>query len=348
MPAVTDRAGLLFSIGWMYIENLTTPNPIMKQINHHLIHILLIGMLVSIGPIQSYGQADDQKAILITGATSGIGLKTAKLLASKGYFVYAGARKQADMDRLNAMENMLAVRLDVTKQEDIDAAVETIEKAGRGLYGLINNAGVGAQAPLIEADEDDLKWLFDVNVFGPFRVTKAFAPLILESKGRISTTGSIAGILSGMFYGPYSMSKHAMEAFADALAVELEPFGVNVSIIEPGAFESRIWGKVGAEMEKDLEKYKGSRYEKEFRERLDSRINDTRKEPDAVAEAFYRAMSDSNPKRRYMVVPNENQGKATIRQAMREMLQLNENQNYKLTNEELMTTMKEMLSEMGQ
>ena len=108
----------------------------------------------------------------------------------------------------------------------------------------MNNAGVGVLGPLVEIPESEVEFVFDVNVYGPYRVTKAFAPLIMESKGRITTTGSVAGIQSGLFYGPYSMSKHAMEAFTDSLAVEMEKFDVGVSIIEPGGFNSKIGGKV--------------------------------------------------------------------------------------------------------
>lgn len=141
----------------------------------------------------------DQKAILVTGASSGIGLKITELLSSKGYFVYAGARKQEDLDRLNAMNNVQSVKLDVNKWDEINAAVEVVENGGIGLYAIVNNAGVGILAPLIEVDEEDLDYIFNVNIYGPYRITKAFAPLIIESKGRVTTIGSISGILPGKF-----------------------------------------------------------------------------------------------------------------------------------------------------
>ena len=187
----------------------------------------------------TYAEDDGQKAILITGATTGIGRNLAETLAAKGHFVYAGARKQADMDELNAIDNIMAVRLDVTKQDEIDAAVALITREGRGLYGLVNNAGVAVVAPMIEVTEGDMQFQMDVNLFGPYRVTKAFAPMIIESKGRITTTGSISGILSSGFLGPYSMSKHAIEAFTDSLATEMEKFDVNYVRLFSG-------GRVGA------------------------------------------------------------------------------------------------------
>ena len=162
-----------------------------------------------------------QKAVLVTGASTGIGRKITEKLAAEGYFVYAGARKDEDIEALNLIENVRAVRLDVTIQEDIDAAVNTVEAGGLGLYGLVNNAGVNVLAPLIEIDEAELDFLFDVNIYGPYRITKAFAPLIIESQGRISNISSISGTLSGPLYGIYSMSKHALEAYTDSLTIEM-------------------------------------------------------------------------------------------------------------------------------
>ena len=107
-------------------------------------------------------QAADTRAILITGASSGIGKRTAEHLAAQGFYVYAGARKQEDLDRLNALENVEAVRLDVTDADDIKAAITQVEKGGRGLYGVVNNAGVAMMQPLVEVEEDQLDFLFDV------------------------------------------------------------------------------------------------------------------------------------------------------------------------------------------
>jgi NAD(P)-dependent dehydrogenase (short-subunit alcohol dehydrogenase family) len=203
--------------------------------------ILLIAITALTG--QSIANADatpDQKAVLVTGASSGLGRVMAETMAANGYFVYAGARKDKDLEDLNAIENIQGVRLDVNKQDQIDAAVKTISEAGRGLYGLVNNAGVVVIQPLIEIEEQDFDFQMNVNIYGPYRVTRAFAPLIIESKGRISIIGSISGTLSSATWGPYSMTKFAMEAYADALADEMKSFGVDVSLIEPGAYRSNI------------------------------------------------------------------------------------------------------------
>ena len=286
-----------------------------------------------------------QKAVLITGASTGIGRNMAETLAAEGHFVYAGARKQADLDELNAIDNIQAIRLDVTVHEEIDAAVETIRKEGRGLYGLVNNAGVSVSGPLIEIDEDDMQFQMDVNLFGPYRVSKAFAPLIIESHGRITTTGSISGILSGVLYGPYSMSKHAMEAFTDSLAAEMAKFDVQVSVIEPGNYNSAIVSTKLRRMAERDQTADGSLYVEEI-ERLLERPADRSiyKEPDEVSAALMHAMFDENPKRRYMVVPNEREAEVTIRQMVTELVQLNERQVYTYDREALIGMLDEALA----
>jgi len=173
--------------------------------------------------IESRAEAPAAEAVLVTGASTGIGRKITEHLAAKGYFVYAGARKQADLDALGAIRNVQSIKLDVTRQEDIDAAVATITKAGRGLYGLVNNAGVATVGNATDTTVEEFTLIMDVNVFGPWRVTRAFAPMIIASKGRITTIGSISGILAPRDLTAYAMSKHAMEAFADSTALQMAP-----------------------------------------------------------------------------------------------------------------------------
>lgn len=289
-------------------------------------------------------QDEEQKAILVTGATTGIGRHLAETLAEAGHFVYAGARKQADMNELNAIDNIMAVRLDVTKQEDIDAAVELVTNEGRGLYGLINNAGVAVLGSLIEIDEDDMQFQMDVNLFGPYRVTKAFAPLLIASKGRVSTTGSISGILSGKLFGPYSMSKHAIEAYADSLAREMEQFGVAVSVVEPGNYNSAIGETLKRRLQEKGVTGEGSLF-KEDMEAMLERVGprEQYKEPAEVSAAFMHFLFDDNPQRRYMVVPNEREANVTIRKIIEETVQLNEMQGYKYSRDELVAMLDEAL-----
>ena len=311
--------------------------------------IFLAVAILTISPVHAEQEkTGTQKAVLITGASTGIGRAMAELIASKGHFVYAGARKDKDMAELNAIDNILAVRLDVTDQAQIDAAVKTITEAGRGLYGLINNAGVAVVYALAEAPDSEVEWLMDVNLYGPFRVTKAFAPLIIESKGRISTTGSISGILSGPAFGPYSMSKHAMEAFSDSLGREMDNAGVHVSIIEPGNYKSDIGKNVLARMKKKGYDKDDSPFKATY-DRVsgweDEDAENGSGDPQEVARAALHAMFDENPKRRYLVVPNQEQAGWTIKKAIQELAQLNQDHAFSYSRDDLVKMLDEALKE---
>jgi len=307
---------------------------------------MILTLIVSAGWLffstANAAEADDsstgeaQKAVLVTGASSGIGLKITETLAANGHFVFAGARKQEDIDRLNAMDNVQAVRLDVTIPSDIDAAVATVRDSGKILYGLVNNAGVAILGPLIEVDDDELEWLFDVNVFGVYRVTQAFAPMLIKSRGRIANIGSISGTLSSAYLGQYQMSKHAIEAYTDTLAIELERFGVSVSVIEPGNYKSDISMSAGERMAKKGYVREGSPYADDLNQYLNRPSDRSQyKEPDEVAEAAMHALFDATPKRRYMVVPNETEAGWTINKAIEEVVQLNDWQAYSYSREQL-------------
>jgi NAD(P)-dependent dehydrogenase (short-subunit alcohol dehydrogenase family) len=285
----------------------------------------------------SASENGEQKAILLTGSSSGIGRKTAELLAAKGFFVYAGARKEKDLKELSAIKNVQGVRLDVTIPSEIEAAVKTIKDGGRGLFGLINNAGVAVLAPLIEVQEDDLDFVMDVNVFGPYRVSKAFAPMIIESKGRISTTGSLAGIATWGLGGPYTMSKHAVEAYTDVLAAEMAPFGVRVSVVEPGNYKSKITTSMHKRLDDKGYTSEGSRFKGAMDRVLGGPQDRAQfKEPDEVAEAFLHAMTSDDPKRRYLVVPNQGEAQFTIQAALNKVVQLNDDHAHSFDKEELL------------
>ena len=305
----------------------------MKNLTRVTTLMIVAGLItagLAVGPVSGSESAAkvevdaSQKAVLVTGASTGIGRKITELLAARGVFVYAGARKENDLNELDAMDNVQSIRLDVTIQEDIDAAVETISNEGRGLYGLVNNAGVAILAPLIEVEESELDFIFDVNIYGPYRISKAFSPLIIESKGRITTISSISGILSGTFFGPYSMSKHAMEAYSDSLAREMGKFDVKVSVVEPGNYTSAIGTTLKKRMDAQGIDLEDSLYQEEMQAIVD-RVGDRsqHKEPDEVAEAVYHALFDPTPKMRYMVVPNQKEAEWTIRKAIQELVQLN-------------------------
>jgi len=272
-------------------------------------------------------QATSPRAVLVTGASSGIGRKITERLSEKGIFVYAGARSQKDLDDLNSIKNVQAVRLDVTAPADIAGAVETVKKGGRGLYGVVNNAGIAVVAPLVEVSEKDMNDIVNVNLLGPYRITKAFAPMLFESKGRVVNISSLNGIVASPMIGPYSMTKHGIEAYGDGLSQELARFGVKVALIEPGNYGTDIGKSVIART--DTNAYKGSRFEAQMRSALNSmRAFESYPAPDEVADAVYDAITSDTPKLRYLVVPAQNQAAIAIRKVIEELVQLNADQKF--------------------
>jgi NAD(P)-dependent dehydrogenase (short-subunit alcohol dehydrogenase family) len=291
-----------------------------------------LALAVSLSVSHAQEATPTRKAVLVTGASTGIGHKITEQLTAAGYFVYAGARKDSDLAALNAMKNVQALRLDVTRKEDIDSAVATVTKAGRGLHGLVNNAGVATPGPLADLTMDEFDLQMKVNVYGPVRMVKAFLPLLVASKGRITNIGSISGILAGKDLNAYAMTKHAMEAFTDSLAAELAPQGIVVNIVEPGNFNSEI----GASATK--------------RTGMQSRMTDRSryKQPDEVAAAVQQALFDANPKRRYMVTPDQREAEITIRKQLEQLVQLNEGQPYTYERDTLVKMLDEILAQARQ
>ena len=290
--------------------------------------------------------ADDQKSVLVTGSSTGIGRNLTETLAANGYHVYAGARKDKDLAALNAIDNVTAVKLDVTQQDQVDAVVKMITESGTGLYGLVNNAGVGGGGTVLETPVKDQTFVYTVNVEGVYRTTKAFAPLVIESKGRIVTTGSIAGTISAIpGFSAYSGSKHWIEAYTDSLATEMEPLGVVVSVVEPGNYKSSIRRSsvsrgiektkaAGGEVTEEMQKAYESTAEREL----------SYKEPDEVSEAFMHALFDEKPLRRYVVVPNAQEQERTISTQVNELVQLNQWGPYSYTRDQLVELLDKALS----
>lgn len=307
----------------------------------------LMAMLLAVPAWSVVAEASDgQKAVLVTGASSGIGRAIAELLADNGFHVYAGARKEQDLKALDALANMSSVRLDVTLQEEVDAAVEFVRAQGRGLHGIVNNAGVYTGGPVTETPASELEWLIDVNLIGVYRITRAFAPLVIESGGHISTISSISGILSGWGFSHYSASKHAVEGFADSLARELEPLGVSVSLIEPGNFNSNIGESAMKRMGDRFRIDESSPYHSAYQNLIGYLENPRTayKEPTAVAEAALHAMSSDRPLRRYMVVPDESEARWTIAKAIEEVAELNQWQAYQYSRVELIDMLDDALA----
>jgi NAD(P)-dependent dehydrogenase (short-subunit alcohol dehydrogenase family) len=277
--------------------------------------VMMIASFIGHGTVAANARpADDshRPAVLVTGASAGIGRKVAERLAAEGYYVFAGARKEQDLKALDAIPNVRGVRLDVTSPADVAAAVEIVRASGRALHGIVNNAGVAVVDPVLNTRDDDFDFQMQVNVYGVFRVTKAFAPLVIESKGRIVNISSISAFLSDSGTSAYTMSKAAVEAFTNVLAAEMAPLGVSVIAVEPGAYNTDI-------LKPALERSVTKGF---------SADRSTMKPPDEVANVVLQALSDAKPKRRYMIVPEQSQAEETIRGVVDVLVQLNEDQAY--------------------
>jgi NAD(P)-dependent dehydrogenase (short-subunit alcohol dehydrogenase family) len=190
----------------------------------------------------------NSKIVLITGATAGIGRTTALHLARLGHHVIATGRKQAELTRLvtEALalgDKLDAVSLDVTSSESIAAAVEAVGRltGGQGPDVLVNNAGFGVLGPTSEISDAEMRRQYDTNVFGLMNVTRAFLPRMRERRaGRIINVSSVGGRITLPYFGVYSSTKYAVESLSDALRYELRPFGIDVTLIEPGVIRTNF------------------------------------------------------------------------------------------------------------
>jgi NAD(P)-dependent dehydrogenase (short-subunit alcohol dehydrogenase family) len=296
------------------------------MISKTAITLVISAVLLLSNPIDA--TAADTRAVLVTGASSGIGRNIAERLASEGYFVYAGARKDHDINALSAIDNIQGIRLDVTIQADIDAAVEAVRDGGRGLYGIVNNAGVVVMGILAETAESELDFVFDVNVYGPYRIVKAFAPFIVESKGRMTHISSMAGIKSSPAYGVYGMSKHALEAYSDSLVFEMGTVGVRSSVIEPGPYKSNAVAsncKRRNEQDYDPAASLFADLAHELAELCKSNSFPDFPEPDQVADAVMHALFSDDPKQRYLAVNDQRQAEAMVRDVLKNLVEINSN-----------------------
>lgn len=240
--------------------------------------------------------------MLVTGASSGIGAAIARHLAGRGFRVFGTVRRAADGAAL-ARDGVTPVEMDVTDTESIARGRREVERvlAGVPLAGLVNNAGIPAAGPLELLPVDELRRVFEVNVFGPVAVTQAFLPLLKAARGRIVNISSVAGRSVLPFMSPYAASKFALEAISDALRRELRPFGVAVTVIEPGSFRSKIWNKVEA---MDLARYRGSAYEQVLERFRAAALRGAERAPppDKVAGAVGRALTTRRAPIRVLVV----------------------------------------------
>jgi NAD(P)-dependent dehydrogenase (short-subunit alcohol dehydrogenase family) len=254
-----------------------------------------------------------EKAVLITGASSGIGKASAVRLAREGFRVFAGVRRQESIES-SGSENSGPIEpivLDVTKQDQISEAVRLVADKVRdhGLYGLINNAGWGDPGPLEYVPLDDIRRQFEVNVFGPIAVTQAFLPLVRRAVGRIVNMGSVGDRITMPFGGALCASKSALASMTEALRLELRPWGIHVCLVEPGAISTPAVDKTASQGRKLLGSLppEGARqYGPMFRAFLDRAMRHAREgsPPEVVASVVLEALSADKPKTRYPVGKN--------------------------------------------
>ena len=296
--------------------------------------------------------------ILVTGASSGIGHYLTKYLAERGHSVYATARKAADLAALAEIESVTPLALDVRNPAQIQAAYELIAGRGLGLYGLVNNAGIGALGPLHTWNEAEMLEIFDVNVFGPHRMSNAFVRLLIESQGRIVNIGSQGGLITSKYYGPYTMTKHALEAYTEALHLELEPYGVMVSIVQPGGIISEIGANSAAGTFARFERAAPpfaeeaqqvlASFQEEPEEISDdapeSETNRKPSSPEIVSEAVYQALFSPKPKRHYLVGTHW-EGNRVIHALIAKLLDENDNPQHNYSRDELVALLDQHLAQ---
>jgi NAD(P)-dependent dehydrogenase (short-subunit alcohol dehydrogenase family) len=248
--------------------------------------------------------------VFITGTSSGIGEDAALRLDALGHRIFAGVRRAADGDALaaRASDRLTAVICDVADEVSIEAALLQIGEAvgDDGLQGLVNNAGVARAGPVEHLPLDEWRSQFEVNVIGQVAVTRATIPLLREGNGRICFVGSISGRLGSPLMGPYTGSKFAVEGIAQSLREELRPWGIEVSVVEPGPVKTKIWEK-GRAYAAEIEERLGPEATARYREQIDGAVKgiDTNERigvsPSKTSKAIEHALFASRPKHRYLV-----------------------------------------------
>ena len=253
------------------------------------------------------------RSVVITGASTGIGWATAKLLLARGFRVFGSVRKKADADRLKSEfgANFTPLLFDVTDEAAVLSAAHEVRAAlnSETLFGLVNNAGIAVAGPVLEISVDQFRHQLEVNVIGPVIATQAFGPLLgsdrtLKGKpGRIVMISSVAGKTGNPLLSPYSASKHAIEGLSESLRRELMLFGIDVIVVAPGAVKTPIWAKAD---EVDLTPYSNSPYlpALERIRKFMTHLGEIGLPPEKIAECIAEALTSAHPKMRYSITPD--------------------------------------------
>lgn len=250
-------------------------------------------------------------AVVITGASTGIGQAAALHLPSLGFKVFAGVRRDEDAERLRAAGNgaIEPLHIEVTDQASIERAAQAVAASlnGGGLAGLVNNAGIAVPGPLEYLPIEEFRRQIEVNLIGQVAVTQAFLPMLRRARGRIVNIGSIGGRVALPLLGPYAASKHAMEGLSDSLRRELRPSGIRVSLVRPGPIATEIWERGNTTADDLLERMPG--VETHYGPAIEaSRAWASERAgeavpPSVVAEVVGDALTADKPRTRYLVGP---------------------------------------------
>jgi NAD(P)-dependent dehydrogenase (short-subunit alcohol dehydrogenase family) len=253
------------------------------------------------------------KRVVITGTSTGIGYATVRVLLQRGFRVFGSVRNKEDADRLQSEFGDLFAPLlfDVTDESAVqNAAAKVSEMLGdETLDGLVNNAGIEAAGPLAHLATDEFRYQLEVNLIGPFVVTKAFLPLLgadparKGDPGKIVNISSTSGRIAGPFTGAYAASKFGLEGYSDSLRRELILFGIDVIVIRPGAIVTPIWQKSDTGLAKRFGDTPFAEALAKF-EQYAAKEGATGFPPAVVGDTIYRALTTKRSKVRYAIVPN--------------------------------------------
>ncbi len=249
-----------------------------------------------------------QKSILVTGGGMGLGLETALYLASRGFVVYATVPELSQQENVLALAAQRRVKvrvvlLDVTDKSSIDAAVGTVVDECGGIYGLVNNAGISLRGYFEDTEEDEIRRVFEINLFGMMAVTRAVLPHMRHARqGRLIFISSVGGRIGSMARTAYCASKFGLEGFAESLMQEVVPFGLAVSIVEPSIVKTERWtvnrGVARHALDATSPYYAWFRVEEELANAL---VRTSPTTPRDVAVAIGQAITAQRPRLRYVV-----------------------------------------------
>jgi hypothetical protein len=253
------------------------------------------------------------RSVVVTGASTGIGWATAKVLLASGFRVFGSVRKPADAERLRSEfgANFIPLLFDVTDEAAVLAAAREVRAALKGetLAGLVNNAGVAVAGPVLGLAADEFRRQMDVNVIGPVISTQAFGPLLGADpalkgpKGRIVMVSSVGGKNGNPLMSAYCASKHAIEGLSESLRREMMLFGIDVIIVAPGAVKTPIWSKAD---EVDISAYKNSPFFPALEKirKFMMQLGESGLPPERIGQTIAEALTSPSPKVRYQITPD--------------------------------------------